>query len=246
MPVDALEAPPREGTVIGSHKLTMLGLIPTFDRGRALRVLCIGAHCDDIEIGCGATLRVLQRHRAGITVDWVVLSGTPARRQETQRSMRLFIRPGCRGRLHFGDFPDGRFPAVYAEIKDFFETLKGSPRPDLILCHERDDRHQDHRIVNEMVWSTFRNELVLEYEIPKWDGGLDQPNVYVPIEARQAAAKAKALLRAYPSQAGRDWFTSDTFLAMLRLRGLECRAPSGYAEAFHGRKVLFDLGQGIT
>lgn len=218
----------------------MLGLIPNLGRKRVLRVLCIGAHCDDIEIGCGATLRVLQGQRKGITIDWVVLSGTPRRRQEAQRSMRLFIRPRCRGTLHFGDFPDGRFPSVYAEIKDFFETIKGSQRPDLILCHERDDRHQDHRIVNEMVWSTFRNELVLEYEIPKWDGGLGQPNVYVPIEAKWAAAKASALLRAYPSQAGRDWFTHDTFLSMLRLRGLECRAPSGYAEAFYGRKIKLD------
>jgi LmbE family N-acetylglucosaminyl deacetylase len=219
----------------------MLGLIPSLGRKRALRVLCVGAHCDDIEIGCGATLRVLQDHHAGVVLDWVVLSGTPLRRQEAQRSMKLFVRPGCRGTLQFGDFPDGRFPAVYAEIKDFFEDLKGRPRPDLVLCHERDDRHQDHRIVNEMVWSTFRNELVLEYEIPKWDGGLGQPSVYVPIEARQATTKANALLKAYPSQAGRDWFTRDTFLAMLRLRGLECRAPSGYAEAFHGRKFVLNL-----
>ncbi len=224
----------------------MLGLIPNLGRTRALRVLCIGAHCDDIEIGCGATLRVLQSRRAGVAIEWVVLSGTSRRRQEAQRSMRLFIRPGCRGTLQFGDFPDGRFPAVYAEIKDFFEVLKGRSRPDLILCHERDDRHQDHRIVNEMVWSTFRNQMVLEYEIPKWDGGVGQPNVYVPIDAKQAAAKANALMRAYPSQTGRDWFTRDTFLAMLRLRGLECRAPSGYAEALYGRKVSLDLRQRLA
>ena len=109
----------------------------------------------------------------------------------------------------------------------------------MILCHERDDRHQDHRVVNEMIWNTFRRNVVLEYEIPKWDGGLGQPNVYVPVSAKDAGAKVDALLKSYPSQAGRDWFTRETFMAMLRLRGLECRSPSGYAEAFHGRKLVF-------
>ena len=216
----------------------MLGLVPNLGQDRSLQVLCIGAHCDDIEIGCGATLRVLQGYRPGAVIDWVVLSGTTKRRREAQKSMRLSVRSACRGNLRFGDFPDGRFPAFYAEIKEFFESLKGRAAPDLVLCHERGDRHQDHRIVNEMVWSTFRNELVLEYEIPKWDGGLVQPNMYVPIDAEHAAAKVDALMKAYPSQKGRDWFTRDTFIAMLRLRGLECRAPSGYAEAFIARKCV--------
>ena len=207
------------------------------DRARALRVLCVGAHCDDIEIGCAATLQVLQRRKGGVTIDWVVLSGTETRRREAANAMHRFVRPRFRGSLGFADFPDGRFPTVYGSIKDLFESLQREQRPDLILCHERDDRHQDHRIVTEMVWSTFRDPLVLEYEIPKWDGGLGQPNVYVPVTAKDAALKADALVEAYPSQARREWFTRDTFLSLLRLRGLECRSPSGYAEAFHGRKV---------
>ena len=217
----------------------MLELFLDTGSRRALRVLCVGAHCDDIEIGCGGTLRTLQARGRKLVVDWVVLSGTEERRKETRHAMRMLVRPVSRGDLVFRDFPDGRFPAAYGEIKAFCESLKRMPNPDLILCHERDDRHQDHRIVNEMIWNTFRRNVVLEYEIPKWDGGLGQPNVYVPISARDAGAKVEALLKSYPSQAERDWFTRDTFMAMLRLRGLECRSPSGYAEAFHGRKLVF-------
>ena len=220
----------------------MLELLPDADKRRPLRVLCVGAHCDDIEIGCGATLRTLQRPGRKVAIRWAVLSGTARRRAETERAMRLLVRPACRGDLAFGDFPDGQFPAAYSPIKTFFERLKREPAPDLILCHERDDRHQDHRIVNEMVWNTFRDHLILEYEIPKWDGGLGQPNVYVAVGARDARAKADALLRAYPSQSRKHWFTRETFIAMLRLRGLECRSPSGYAEAFQGRKLRLARG----
>ena len=209
-------------------------------KGKTLRVLCIGAHCDDIEIGCGGTLQVLQAGRRKIVADFVVLSGSAERRQEALTAMRAFVQPRNRGDMLFGDFPDGRFPAAYGGLKDLFESLKARPRPDLILCHDRDDRHQDHRVVNEMVWSTFRDHLVLEYEVPKWDGGLGQPNVYVPLTAKQAGRKADALVRTYRSQAGRDWFTGETFMAMMRLRGIECRSRSGYAEALHGRKLQLD------
>jgi LmbE family N-acetylglucosaminyl deacetylase len=215
----------------------MLKLVVDSPSGRALRVLCVGAHCDDIEIGCAATIGLLQTTGAAITIDWVVLSGTQQRCREAQRAMRRFVRQQARGELRFADFPDGRFPSAYESIKAFFESLKFESGPDVIFCHERDDRHQDHRIVNEMVWSTFRDQVVLEYEVPKWDGGLGQPNLYVPLPAKAAEAKADALIKAYPSQAGRDWFTRDTFLALMRLRGIECRSPSGYAEAFHGRKL---------
>jgi LmbE family N-acetylglucosaminyl deacetylase len=215
----------------------MLDFILDSPARRPMRVLCIGAHCDDVEIGCGATLRALQRGARKVVIDWLVMSGNRERCRETQGAMHSLLRPQCRGELLCGDFPDGRFPGAYAGIKDFFESLKARPAPDLILCHERDDRHQDHRIVNEMVWNTFRDHVVLEYEVPKWDGGLGQPNVYVPVAARDAAAKVNVLMKSYASQSGRAWFTEDTFLAMLRLRGLECRAKSGYAEAFYGRKI---------
>ena len=215
----------------------MLDLILATGSQRMLRVLCVGAHCDDIELGCGATLLALQNRGKRLSIDWVVLSGTAERRLEAGAAIRMLLRPASRGDLLFGDFQDGRFPSVYADVKDFCESLTLRARPDLILCHERDDRHQDHRIVNEMIWSTFRDHMVLEYEIPKWDGGLGQPNVYVPVDRKQAGAKADALLKAYRTQATKDWFTRDTIMAMLRLRGIECRSPRGYAEAFNGRKL---------
>jgi LmbE family N-acetylglucosaminyl deacetylase len=220
----------------------MLDLLLNFKAKRPLRVMCIGAHCDDIEIGCGATLRRLQRRDGGVKVDWVVMSGTAARRKETQSALRQLLSPDVRGRFRFGGFTDGHFPGEYRAIKSFFESLKRGPAPDLIFCHERDDRHQDHRLVSEMVWSTFRNHMVLEFEVPKWDGGLGQPNVYVPVGESDASDKVQALLESYLSQSAKDWFTRDAFMALLRLRGLECRSPSGYAEAFHGRKICF-LGE---
>jgi LmbE family N-acetylglucosaminyl deacetylase len=203
---------------------------------RPLSVLCLGAHCDDIEIGCGATLLVLRR--SGARVHAAVLSGNAERRRETVAAMRRLLGPGSAGSFHAGDFPDGRFPQQYGAIKDFFELLKRRvPNVDVIFTHERDDRHQDHRIVNEMTWNTWRDQLVLEYEIPKWDGGLGQPNIYVPVSLAIARRKISTLLKSYKSQLGRDWFTESSFMAMLRLRGLECRSESGLAEAFHGRKI---------
>ncbi len=215
----------------------MLGLQLDSGSRRALRVLCVGAHCDDVEIGCAGTLLALQAQKRPLVVDYALVSGTAERRREAERAMRRIVQARCRGEVLHGGFADGRFPALYAGIKDWFEALRRRPAPDVIFCHEREDRHQDHRIVNEMVWNTFRDQVVLEYETPKWDGGLGQPNVYVPLTARQAARKADVLLASFPTQAGRDWFTRDTFLAMMRLRGVECRAPDGYAEAFHGRKL---------
>lgn len=215
----------------------MLDLIPMKVGDGPFRVLCIGAHCDDIEIGCGGTLLALARRTRNLMIDWAVLSGTQARRKETAAAMRKFIKRHSRGDLVFGEIQDGCFPAAYSDVKAFVEHLKGRPRPDLVFCHCHDDRHQDHRMVNEAVWSSFRDHLVLEYEIPKWDGDLGQPNVYVPLTAGQAREKVDALLGSYRSQASRDWFDRETFMAMLRLRGVECRSASGYAEAFHGRKI---------
>ena len=178
----------------------MLDLIVKPGRG-ATRVVCLGAHCDDIEIGCGGALLALQQ-RGNVTIDWVVMSGSEQRRAETRNAMRALVRPAARGKLTFGDFPDGRFPAEYAAMKDFIEGVKAaSNRTDVVLTHERDDRHQDHRLVNELTWNTFRDQVVLEYEIPKWDGGLGQPNVYVPMSAAQARSKIDALLSAHKSQA---------------------------------------------
>jgi len=215
----------------------MLDFVLKSGRG-VRRVLCVGAHCDDIEIGCGGALLAMQKSPA-VRIDWVVLSGSARRRAETGAAMRALLQRRARGELHFGDFPDGRFPGHYVRIKEFIEALKRLPRPDLILCHERDDRHQDHRAVNELVWSTFRDHAILEYEVPKWDGGLGQPNVYIPLTGAQARRKVAALLDCHASQRRRDWFDSETFMGLLRLRGIECRSPSGYAEGFYGRKIRF-------
>lgn len=202
------------------------------------QILCLGAHCDDIEIGCGGSLLSLQES-ARVRIDWVVCSGSEQRRQETRSAMVKLIAPEARGELISGDFPDGYFPSSYGALKEFIEAVKRQVQPDLILCHERDDRHQDHRVVNELVWNTFRDHVVLEYEIPKWDGGLGQPNVYVPISDAQARSKIAALLESHGTQRNRDWFSSETFMALLRLRGIECRSPTGLAEAFHARKLRF-------
>lgn len=220
----------------------MLGLTPVTAGGRALRVLCLGAHCDDIDIGCGGTLLQLQAMQTVAAIDWVVFSGDATRRAEATAAFEAFVGTAVRGELVFGQFPDGSMPGHYSEIKAFFEALKDRPAPDLVFTHERDDRHQDHRLINEMTWNTFRDQLVLEYEIPKWDGGLGQPNVYMPLAPAVAEQKVRALLDTYRSQASRDWFSAGTFEALLRLRGIECRAPSGFAEAFHGRKIRLGPG----
>lgn len=208
-------------------------------RGRQrLRVLCIGAHCDDIEIGCGGTLLHLQRARPGIIIDWLVLSGNPARRAETVSSMRRFVRTPARGSLHFGDFPDARFPSDYSGLKDCLAQASERSRPDIVFTHCRHDAHQDHRVLNELAWGAFRDQIVLEYEIPKWDGDLRTPQIYVPLTKAAAARKIAILMGVYASQRSRDWFARSTFEAMLRLRGVECRARSGYAEGFFARKLV--------
>ena len=210
--------------------------------GRQLRrILCIGAHCDDIEIGCAGTLLQLQAAGGLFTIDWAILSGSPERRAEATASMARLVAPPHRGTLTFGDLPDANFPAEYARAKAFFASLRSHASPDLVFCHARDDAHQDHRIVNEMTWGAFRDHLILEYEIMKWEGDLGQPNAYVPLDAAQAEAKIALLMDAYGSQRSKDWFTPDTFLAVSRIRGVECRAPSGHAEAFIARKVILPM-----
>jgi len=205
------------------------------------RVLCIGAHCDDIEIGCGGALLQLQKSGRKLHIDWVVLTGDEARRAETAAAMALLVDPGCRGELVFGGFPDSRLPTVYGELKDFFGPLRSRFRPHLVFCHERHDAHQDHRLVNEMVWGAFRNHLILEYEIVKWDGGLTTPNTYVPLDQDVLDRKVDVLMRTYGSQRSKDWFTPETLRAMTRIRGVESRAPSGHAEGFFARKIVLPL-----
>jgi LmbE family N-acetylglucosaminyl deacetylase len=216
----------------------MLALSSLLDSRKPVRILCIGAHCDDIEIGCGASLLRFCSERE-VRITWLVLCSTPARAAEARGSAGRFLRRARDSEVRIEAFRDGYLPAQWAQAKDVFESLKRLPRPDLVLTHERDDRHQDHRIASELTWNTFRDHTILEYEIPKYDGGLGQPNLFVPLNRTTARRKAELLTKGYPSQADRRWFDSETFLALMRLRGVECNAAHGYAEAFHARKVAW-------
>jgi len=214
----------------------MLDLAFTGKRRSTLEVLCIGAHCDDIEIGCAATLMRLAKERP-LSINWVTLASTPKRAAEGRRSARLVLRHARRSNVQIASFRDGFLPAQWADVKGYFETLKSLPRPDVIFTHVRDDLHQDHRVASELTWNTFRDHFILEFEIPKFDGGLTQPNLYVPVNRRIVDRKCSQLRRAYVSQRDKAWFDDETFRGLMRLRGLECNAPDGYAEAFHARKV---------
>ncbi len=215
----------------------MLPLTLDLPRRRKLEILCLGAHCDDIEIGCGATLMRLADERP-VAVSWVILSSTSARAAEARRSAALFLRRARARYLQLEGFRDGFLPAQWKEVKECFEGLKRLRRPDLIFTHERDDRHQDHRIVCELTWNTFRDHLILEYEVPKYDGGIGQPNLYVPVTAAVAERKSRYLLSAYRSQRAKPWFAAETFRGLMRLRGVESNAEQGCAEAFHARKAV--------
>jgi LmbE family N-acetylglucosaminyl deacetylase len=216
----------------------MLGLRLGRDPEAPLRVLALGAHADDIEIGCGGTvLRLLAEH-PNLTVDWVVLSGDGERAAEAAESAAAFLQGAAAARIAVERFRDGFFPYTGAEVKEYFEGLKSRVSPDLVLTHRLDDRHQDHRLVAELTWNTFRDHLILEYEIPKYEGDLGQPNLFVPLERAHCERKVELLLKHFFSQAGRDWFSDQTFWSLLRLRGLESRAPSTFAEAFHARKLV--------
>ena len=201
-----------------------------------LTLLCLGSHSDDIEIGCGGTLLRLAAERP-VDVTWVVLCSNAARAAETRRSAMRFLRRARSRELRIETLRDGYLPAQWSQAKDIVESLKQPRQPDLIFTHERNDRHQDHRLVCELTWNTFRDHTIFEYEIAKYDGGLGQPNLYVPIKPAVAERKIAHLLAAYGSQRARRWFSADTFMALMRLRGLECNAEGGLAEAFHLRKL---------
>lgn len=206
--------------------------------GRPQSLLCLGAHCDDIEIGAGATiLQLLARHPT-LSVDWVVFSSTPERAREARASAEEFLGGAAHAAVEVHTFGDGFFPDEFAALKRTFEQLRTKVQPDLVLTHYRDDRHQDHRVISDLTWNTFRDHLVIEYEVPKYDGDLGHPNCFVPVEDAARVAKVEALLRHYGSQSSKHWFTADTFNALMRIRGLECRSSTGFAEAFHARKFI--------
>jgi LmbE family N-acetylglucosaminyl deacetylase len=216
----------------------MLGLSLARPDGAPPRLLAIGAHADDIEIGCGATILRLVAEHPGLSVDWLVLSGHGERAGEAADSAAAFLAGAGATRVWVEGFRDGFFPYLGGAVKERFEQLKAEVAPDLVLTHRLEDRHQDHRLVAELTWNTFRDHLILEYEIPKYEGDLGRPNLYVPVGQEHGERKAELLRKCFPSQAGRSWWSDDTFWATLRLRGIECNAPGRYAEAFQARKLV--------
>jgi LmbE family N-acetylglucosaminyl deacetylase len=204
------------------------------------RILCIGAHADDIEIGAGGTLIKLLDSIDDVEAHWVVLSANERREAEARSSADMFLKNASDARVSFGGFRESYFPYIGREIKEFFDELGRGLRPDLIFTHARDDKHQDHRITCELTWNTWRDHLILEYEIPKYDGDLGTPNLFVSLDEAVCERKIQTVLEAFPSQADKHWFSEDTFRALLRLRGIESRSHSGLAEAFYVRKLLLE------
>jgi LmbE family N-acetylglucosaminyl deacetylase len=206
-----------------------------------LRILCLGAHSDDIEIGCGGFILQLIEAHHNVHIDWVVFSARGRREQEARRGAALFTRGARHKRVLISNFRDGFFPYNGAAIKETFEALKVDPPPDVVLTHYRDDRHQDHRVLSDLAWNTFRDHFVLEYEIPKYDGDLGAPNFFVPLDRTVSRRKIAYLQRVFGTQRAKHWFENETFTGLMRLRGMECRASHGYAEAFYARKTVLEL-----
>jgi LmbE family N-acetylglucosaminyl deacetylase len=202
------------------------------------RVLALGAHPDDIEIGCAGTLLKLIEQEAISEVRWVVLSGSGERADEARRSAEELLDGVPTSDVVVRDFPDGFFPYEGQRIKDYFEELKADFSPDVVFTHQRADLHQDHRLSCELTWNTFRDHLILEYEVPKYDGDMSAPNAFVPIEERLHRRKIDHLMSHFGSQLSKRWFKEELFSSLLRLRGMECNSPSSYAEAFFCRKAV--------
>jgi LmbE family N-acetylglucosaminyl deacetylase len=218
----------------------MLPLNLPADPTSPLKILCLGAHSDDIEIGCGGTILHLLSRYTNVDVVWVVFSSGREREREARTSAALFLKQAKRQQVIVKSFRDGFFPYEGTKIKEFFEELKKEVNPDLVFTHYRTDRHQDHRTISDLTWNTWRRHLVLEYEIPKYDGDLGTPNCFVPLTQQICSRKIRYICDVFQTQSNKAWLTEDTFQALLRLRGVECAAPDKYAEAFYCRK--FALG----
>jgi LmbE family N-acetylglucosaminyl deacetylase len=206
--------------------------------GEVLRVLCLGAHSDDIEIGAGGTILSWIASGAKLQVDWCVASACGERSEEAQRSAEAFLEGAASVTTRLGDFKDSYFPYRGEQIKMWLEAIRSCCQPDVIFTHRRDDAHQDHRELSQLTWCVFRDHLILEYEIPKWDGDFGVPNFYMPIQVSVLERKIDLLFEHFATQRSKDWFSRETFKGLARLRGMECRATEGYAEAFQVRKVV--------
>jgi LmbE family N-acetylglucosaminyl deacetylase len=204
------------------------------------RILCLGAHSDDIEIGAGGTLLKLAEQRSDLEIWWVVFSAPGQRAIEAQESAGDFLSRVANREVRIGTFRESYFPSEWPSIKDWFEEIKAKFDPDVVFTHYRNDRHQDHRVLSDLAWNTFRNHLVLEYEILKYDGDLGSPNMFIPLSEELSSRKVELLLKHFQTQAIKHWFTRDTFEAMHRIRGIECASITGRAEAFYCRKLVLD------
>jgi LmbE family N-acetylglucosaminyl deacetylase len=214
----------------------MLGL--NLDTSRPIEILCLGAHCDDIDIGCGGSLLQLLDKYENVTCNWVIFCSNEERATEARLAAGSFLDKAVNKKVVTHQFRDGFLPWVGAEVKDLFENLKTEFTPDIIFTHYREDFHQDHRLISELTWNTFRNHLILECEIPKYDGDLGRPNVFIPVDDINCQKKVDIIASCYKSQGMKSWFTDDLFRSLMRIRGMESNSPSRYAEAFHCRKLV--------
>lgn len=211
-----------------------------------LRVLCLGAHSDDIEIGCGGTILTLAATKREMDVCWVVFSSNEERKKEALKSADAFLGSTVKKQVVIHTFRDGFLPYVGGAVKDQFEELKAHFSPDLILTHYGRDLHQDHRLISELTWNTFRNHLILEYEIPKYDGDFGSPNVFVPLDETICRQKIDNILDCFRSQSQKSWFSRELFSSVLRVRGMEANIASGYAEGFYCRKAIVEMEGSCT
>jgi LmbE family N-acetylglucosaminyl deacetylase len=202
------------------------------------KILCLGAHSDDIEIGCGGTILRLAQANPQSQFLWVVLSGDETRREEALKSAHIFLDGIESKQIDIHNFRESYFPFIGAELKDVFEETRAKYNPDVIFTHYAHDAHQDHRLLSDLTWNTFRDHFVLEYEIPKYDGDLGNPNTFICLDEKIVQSKIKYICDVYQSQSRKRWFTDDTFRSILRIRGVESNSPSKYAEAFYCRKMV--------
>jgi LmbE family N-acetylglucosaminyl deacetylase len=220
----------------------MLRLALEQNARKPLKILCLGAHSDDIEIGCGGTILELLRSRRNLEFHWVVFSSGAQRDREARRSASLFLKGATKQNVTVLNFRNSFFPNESVQIKEFFEDLKARLSPDLVLTHTRGDLHQDHRVINQLTWNTWRNHLILEYEIPKYDGDLGSPNFFVPFDRKICERKIKHLMACFATQRNKQWFSEDTFQGLMRIRGIEANSPGRFAEGFYARKLVLGAG----
>ena len=217
----------------------MLNLKSEINSDQSVRILCLGAHSDDLEIGCGGTILRLLRLYKNAEIVWIVFAGAGVRKTEAKEAAGLFLRAAAKKKIVIKTFRDGFFPYNVGEIKEYFEKLKQIFSVDIIFTHYRHDLHQDHRLISELTWNTFRNHLILEYEVMKYDGDMGSPNLFVELNEETCRMKIEYIQHSFKSQRAKQWFSEDVFRALMRLRGVECNSPSKYAEAFYCRKIVF-------